>query len=602
MKHFQLLTVVKKLSPVMTEVQALADLRSNRSLVMKTRVSLLNTSLILLFSVGVASCNKEEFYDKEYLDNPYRNDPTTTGSVSGGDQAGSVTGGGTTQGGADSGVTGGTSGSATTGSSTGGSTSGGSADGSTSGGSTSGSVTTGSTSGGSADGSTSSGSTSGSVTTGSTSGGSTSGSVTTGSTTGGSTSGSVTTGSTSGGSTSGSATTGSTSGGSTSGSATTGSTSAGSTSGSVTTGSTSGGSTSGGMTTGSTSGGTTTGTTSGGMTTGSTSGGSSTGGSSTGGSTGATTGGVVDEDCNNGHGNDDDHFDESNPSKNNPFPATSKCKIEYFTQAAEQTKMLDIVWIIDNSGSMADEQTNLGNNFNKFIADFISMNVDFKMGITTTDVSSSSQKGKMVAGSDTKLTSAKAKANKDQFLTDFKNLVQQGIKGSGYEKGLEASEGFMQKNAKSFLRKDAYLAVVILSDEEDQSLKAPSFYTDYLKSYKNSAGLVKIYSIVDKNLKSLGGNTVGFKRYAEASDQTAGVVADITDDYSKVLMDMGKTIIKLLSSFALAHDATPASMKVYVNNQEVFGYTYDASSSSIKFNDGHVPAAGAKIKVLYKKP
>lgn len=447
---------------------------------MKTRVATVTNLLFsLTFCIGLASCNKEDFYEKEYLDNPFQN-PTTEGSVNGGSQGGVDSGvDGGTQGGVDSGVSGGTAGS-TTGSSTSGGT-----DGSTTGGNTTGGV----------DGSTTSGSTTGSTT------GGVDGSTTSGSTTG------------------------------------------------STTGGVDGSTTSGG-TTGSTTGGT------------------------NGGTDGSTTGGVSYESVE-----------------------------EVFHQADSQTKKLDIVWIIDNSGSMADEQTALGTNFSAFIDEFINKDVDFKMAITTTDTSSSSLKGKMVTGSDTKLTSAKAKQNETQFKSDFTSLVKVGTRGSGYEKGLGASEGFMEKYASSFLRNDAYLAVVVVSDEEDQSEKSVKFYTDNLKSYKSEAGLVKVYTIADINKTGPSGSgySLGADRYMEASNQTAGVIADIRDDFYMSLAAMGDSIINLLDSFALGDAPVNGSLKVYVNGIETTDYTFDAASRSIKFNPNNLPPVGAEIKVTYLK-
>ena len=397
------------------------------------------------------------------------------------------------------------------------------------------------------------------VTSGSTDGttGGTSGSVS-----GGTTSGGSVTGSTSGGSTTGD----STSGGTSSGGATTGSTSGGATTGSTSGGATTG-STSGGATTGSTAGGATTGSTSGGSTTGSTSGGSTTGGS--------TTGGVTQQNV-----------------------------TESFRQAASETKKLDIMWVIDNSGSMADEQASLGANFDSFITQFINKNVDFKMGITTTDTSSSSKKGAMVVGSDTKLTSAAAAANPNKFMSDFNRLVNVGIGGSGNEKGLEAAQGFMDKHAvgtNPFIRPEAYLAIVILSDEEDQSPRSVAAYTDYLKTFKVNAGLVKVYSIVNVNNVYTGGNTIGHLRYKQATEQTSGVVADIMDDYANVLLAMGDSIINLLDSFALASTPVNGTLKVFVNGVETSGYTFDSASRSIKFDAGNLPPVGAQVRVEYKK-
>jgi len=405
---------------------------------------------------------------------------------------------------------------------------------------------------------------------------------------GGSAAGTQSAGTSSGGD--GSSTPGSTTGSSTGGStgmSTGGSTSAGSA------GTTAGGSSTGGD--GSSTAGTSAGSSTG-ATTGATSGGSSTGASTGGSTAGGVTGGSSGVDCSQNQSNEALASDSST--------SLNGCVTENFAQSASPSKKLDVVWVIDNSGSMADEQISLGENFSAFINDFILKDIDFKMAITTTDASSAAKKGRLVAGSDIKLTSQKAKENELQFKEDFKNLVYVGTSGSGVEKGLEASEGFMQKYASSFLRPDAYLAVVIISDEEDQSSKTAAEYANFLKSMKASAGLVKVYSIVDVNLtnsKSTAGLTSGYARYKAVSDLTSGSVANIRDDFYRTLDDMGGTIMNLLDSFALAHPAKADSVRVYVNGVETSSYSFDAASNAIKFNQGFVPDIGAQIIVRYAK-
>src|SRR5690606_21598915 len=77
------------------------------------------------------------------------------------------------------------------------------------------------------------------------------------------------------------------------------------------------------------------------------------------------------------------------------------CKGEVFSQAL-QMKKLDILWVIDDSGSMQDKQNALGFNFDAFIKDFMGTKVDFRMAITTTD---KDKNGQMVPNSSEKLTS-----------------------------------------------------------------------------------------------------------------------------------------------------------------------------------------------------
>ncbi len=54
---------------------------------------------------------------------------------------------------------------------------------------------------------------------------------------------------------------------------------------------------------------------------------------------------------------------------------------------------VDILFVIDNSGSMADEQARLARNFPVFVAALDAMRADYRIGITTTDVAHPACKG-----------------------------------------------------------------------------------------------------------------------------------------------------------------------------------------------------------------
>src|SRR5437868_2296854 len=46
---------------------------------------------------------------------------------------------------------------------------------------------------------------------------------------------------------------------------------------------------------------------------------------------------------------------------------------------------IDVLWVIDNSGSMAPFQTNLTSNFNSFISNMNTKGYDFRLAVTTSD-------------------------------------------------------------------------------------------------------------------------------------------------------------------------------------------------------------------------
>lgn len=274
-------------------------------------------------------------------------------------------------------------------------------------------------------------------------------------------------------------------------------------------------------------------------------------------------------------------------------------RIEYFTQDSSKAGAVDILWVIDDSGSMADNQDALARNFNNFITQFLEKKVDFKMAITTTD-STSLRNGKMV-GDSSKLTSASAIGNRAAFTNNFSKWVKVGTSGSGIEQGLKTASSFLDRYSASYLRPDAYLAIVFLSDEEDQSTKKVSEYITRYQSVKVNKGMVKAYSIVTQSQqRAAQWETVGL-RYNEVANATGGTSSDINEDFSVTLKDLGGSIVNLMDSFALAESPYENKVTVLVNNIQVnSGWNFDVSSHSLKFNADAVPAQGAKIEVRYK--
>lgn len=271
---------------------------------------------------------------------------------------------------------------------------------------------------------------------------------------------------------------------------------------------------------------------------------------------------------------------------------------ETFTQNSNRNGDVDILWVVDDSGSMADNQQNLADNFDHFITQFLEKDIDFKMGITTTDAYF--RNGKMV-GDSSKLTSASAKGNQTAFANNFTKWVKVGTNGSGTEQGMKCASGFFDRYASSFLRDDAYLAIVFVSDENDQSDKKVSEYLDRFQALKKNKGMVKTYSIVTTRMpKHAEWESIG-DRYMEMSKATGGLYSDITDDFSATLKDIGGSIVNLIDHFALGEIPYNSNIKVLVNGVQVTsGWVYDSVAHTLKFNADSIPAEGSKIEIRYK--
>lgn len=201
--------------------------------------------------------------------------------------------------------------------------------------------------------------------------------------------------------------------------------------------------------------------------------------------------------------------------------------------AAVLNNKVDILWVVDGSGTMANHQTNLATNFSSFINDFTAKSFDYHMAVASTDAwmrernyngggcttnsnptgnpntvySSSSDclstfanYGQLTQFRDGDIygtasgipgtrsgnyliTSAMSLAS---ILNTFSINVKTGTRGDGFqESGFQSLRSVLRRNADgsvgysgethtslaSFRRSDAFFAVIFVTDEEDQSTK-----------------------------------------------------------------------------------------------------------------------------------
>ena len=77
-----------------------------------------------------------------------------------------------------------------------------------------------------------------------------------------------------------------------------------------------------------------------------------------------------------------------------PRPEAPAIQVDSFTgKESREASKVDILWVVDDSGSMRDEQEDLARNFDVFIKDFLEQKIDFQMGITTTDARNNGKRG-----------------------------------------------------------------------------------------------------------------------------------------------------------------------------------------------------------------
>lgn len=312
------------------------------------------------------------------------------------------------------------------------------------------------------------------------------------------------------------------------------------------------------------------------------------------------------------------------------LPAVAGCGIEniFLAQRAVDTweqapeTDADILFVVDDSFSMAEEQQALADGFESFIAELEDAGSDFQIGVISTSQETDDPDRGILIGDTPFLTP------QDDYVSEFQARVQVGVGGSDKEKGLEAAawalspESLVLHNI-GFLRPDANLLVVFVSDEDDCSddgrldgMDSSACYTQKdllvpvpemvhrIHDAKYSGELVQIGAIVGPYDGSCSDAFAGW-RYAEAVFYNGGVLGKICDgDWSNVLTALGGNALGVLTSFKLSHAADVATLKVTVDGRPVpqdenDGWTYDWVHWMLQFHGDAIPARGAQIVAEY---
>ncbi|MGV3622793.1 MAG: choice-of-anchor D domain-containing protein [Archangium sp.] len=271
----------------------------------------------------------------------------------------------------------------------------------------------------------------------------------------------------------------------------------------------------------------------------------------------------------------------------------------------QSTSEVDILFVIDDSCSMADEQQALASNFMSFISGATQGGGDWRIGVTTTDLFA--QQGVLRSGGSgfpTVLT-----PSTPNVAAAFAANVSVGVSGSGYEQPFAAMQAAVSEPNRSglnanFLRTDAALAVVIVTDAVEQSQGTVSQYVSMLRSLKsNLPELVNVSVVGPFTAPSAGCSVEGVDngRYDAIVTATNGARANIcTTNWSQDLTALSNSVFSARRSFTLT--GTPrsrADVTVTVNGTAITsGWTLDAVNNAIVF--ANPPPAGADIVIGYR--
>jgi hypothetical protein len=279
-----------------------------------------------------------------------------------------------------------------------------------------------------------------------------------------------------------------------------------------------------------------------------------------------------------------------------------------FGQPVMYNDKVDVLWVIDDSSTMAPHQQSVGQQVSYFIDQLIATKLDFHMAIVSTDVGAYG--GKML-GSPTVLTK-----NTPNLKQTFANNILLPL-GSPVERGLlSMKDAFSPSNLagqnSGFLRDGAVLVVIFLSDEDDQSAGAASDYTAFLDQLKpNFPSGAKAWVAHFIGSLSLSPECVSFgpdasvgTRYEDLTAYSQGINESIcTLDLSKALTNIRKQVLELVTQFRLDREPVDGTIQVWINGVEVpndpdNGWTY--ADLVVTFHGASIPPADAQITVNFQ--
>jgi len=286
-----------------------------------------------------------------------------------------------------------------------------------------------------------------------------------------------------------------------------------------------------------------------------------------------------------------------------------------FGQQVTYKNKVDLVLMVDNSSSMGLYQDRLAASVPVMINSLNGLGMDYNLVVVTTDMRSNGSGG-MFVGSPKVLTK-----NTPNLVNALTARVRQGTGGSDLERGFESiynvlSPNYLNGDGRGFLREDALLAIIALSNEDDYSSLSVANFASYLDSVKpklkgtipqwvvNFIGVPNLSSSCSTALDGIY-KEPGLK-WIDLATRSNGRIEPVCDtDLGKAVNNIRQRIVELLTDFRLDMKPEISTIRVFINGTEVpqssvNGWEYIEAQNLIRFYGSYVPGASDRIVIDYK--
>lgn len=263
--------------------------------------------------------------------------------------------------------------------------------------------------------------------------------------------------------------------------------------------------------------------------------------------------------------------------------------IDSFTQLMS-IDGIDILWVVDRSGSMG-----------RFNDELLAGVEAMLLALPVSDwrlVMISADPTKSVISNEFPLIPGDTVADAEAMLSTLTMAT--------LEEGFNSVYQYMSNNpySSTWMRPDAGLLVVFVSDEEEQSHLEYPAVSDFMSWYQGQRmGSVFMASVVNQDastsLCSFPPSPIDVgNRYMDATTMLGGTIVDICDeDWSPGVTDATHSI-EPVENIKLTHQAEVDSIRVFIDGALNSDWYYQQSDNTVYFTI--IPSAGQLVEVGYR--
>jgi hypothetical protein len=246
----------------------------------------------------------------------------------------------------------------------------------------------------------------------------------------------------------------------------------------------------------------------------------------------------------------------------------------------------DFLWVMDNSGSMDDEQNFVAKHTAHFFDILNSFGFDFRLGVITTDNAA--------------LQGSGFTTSKEEFAAN----VKVGTAGSGMEQGLFYGRLALEPATDIGIRPDAAIALVMMSDEEDSSPDAVSAYEDFFNALSARVFALVTLPVSEENPVICG--TSPGTRYIEVAQATGGDFASICasdTDAENLFTQIARASGITQNEYHLLQRPISSTIEIWVDEQKLIrdqAWWYQAADQTVHFQISAIPRLGSLVRLHYE--